>query len=192
MKKFTIRIAAMAVILCSAAACGANNSEKDSQAQDQPTVEDEIVDALGDEELVAELQAENEGEAAAPAAAPAQAPAQADKDGYTTTASGLKYKVLKEGNGKSPKATDNVTVHYEGKLTDGTVFDSSYKGGSPITFPLNRVIPGWTEGLQLMKEGAVYEFYIPYQLAYGEQGTPGGPIGPKADLIFKVELIKVQ
>lgn len=111
---------------------------------------------------------------------------------YTTTASGLKYKVLKEGTGKQPKATDNVTVHYEGKLLDGTIFDSSYQRGEPTTFPLNRVIPGWTEGVQLMKEGAVYEFYIPYQLAYGEMGTPGGPIGPKADLIFKVELIKVE
>lgn len=108
---------------------------------------------------------------------------------YKTTPSGLKYRVLREGNGVSPKATDFVTVHYEGKLTDGNVFDSSYQRGEPATFPLNGVISGWTEGLQLMKEGSIYELYIPYQMAYGEDGK--GPIPPKADLIFIVELIKV-
>lgn len=123
---------------------------------------------------------------------PAVADTLATADGdYTVTASGLKYKVLKEGTGKSPKATDIVEVNYEGKLIDGTVFDSSYARGQSATFPLNQVIAGWTEGVQLMKEGAVYEFYIPYQLAYGERGA-GGMIPPKSDLIFKVELIKVQ
>lgn len=108
------------------------------------------------------------------------------------TASGLKYEVIKEGTGASPEATDMVTVHYEGTLLDGTKFDSSYDRGQPAEFPLNRVIAGWTEGVQLMKEGATYKFLIPSALAYGERGTPGGPIGPNEDLIFTVELIRVN
>lgn len=118
--------------------------------------------------------------------------AQPEAGGYVTTPSGLKYKVIRKGIGRTPKATDVVRVNYEGKLLDGQVFDSSYTRGEPLEFPLYRVIPGWTEGLQLMQEGGIYEFYIPYQLAYGEQGTPGGPIPPRADLIFKVELIQVK
>jgi FKBP-type peptidyl-prolyl cis-trans isomerase FkpA len=115
------------------------------------------------------------------------------KEGVKTTDSGLQYKITKEGTGKSPKATDVVVVHYEGKLLDGTVFDSSIKRGQPIDFPLNRVIPGWTEGLQLMKEGGKAILYIPSKLAYGPRGTgAGGPIGPNETLIFEVELIKVQ
>ena len=110
---------------------------------------------------------------------------------YNTTPSGLQYKVLKRGTGKRPTATSLVTVNYEGTLTDGTKFDSSYDRGQDATFPLNRVIPGWTEGLQLMREGAVYEFYIPWELAYGEAGNPP-VIPPKADLKFTVELIEVQ
>ena len=113
-----------------------------------------------------------------------------DTTGYTTTASGLKYKVVKEGTGAMPKAEDTVEVHYTGKLLDGTVFDSSVERGEPAIFPLNRVIPGWTEGLQLMKEGAKYEFFIPPYLAYGERGT--GSIGPNATLYFEVELFKVK
>lgn len=108
------------------------------------------------------------------------------------TDSGLKYEILTEGTGASPSATDMVTVHYEGTLLDGTKFDSSYDRGQPAQFPLNRVIAGWTEGVQLMKEGAKYKFEIPSELAYGERGTPGGPIGPNEDLIFIVELIKVN
>jgi FKBP-type peptidyl-prolyl cis-trans isomerase FkpA len=108
------------------------------------------------------------------------------------TASGLKYEIIQEGTGASPEATDMVTVHYEGTLLDGTKFDSSYDRGQPAEFPLNRVIPGWTEGVQLMKEGATYKFLIPSELAYGERGTPGGPIGPNEDLIFTVELIRVN
>lgn len=107
------------------------------------------------------------------------------------TASGLQYVVEKEGEGAQPTAEDEVTVHYTGRLLDGTVFDSSVNRGEPATFPLNRVIPGWTEGLQLMKENGKAVFYIPSKLAYGEQGAPGA-IPPNADLIFTVELIKVN
>ena len=112
------------------------------------------------------------------------------KEGVHTTASGLQYVVEKEGTGKQPKATDEVTVHYTGRLLDGKVFDSSVARGEPATFPLNRVIPGWTEGLQLMKEGAKYVFFIPSELAYGAQGA-GRDIPPHSTLIFEVELIKV-
>lgn len=112
------------------------------------------------------------------------------KPNVKTTDSGLQYEVVKEGNGNSPSATDTVTVHYEGKLLDGTVFDSSYKRHEPTTFPLSRVIPGWTEGLQLMKEGGVYMLYVPSNLAYKD--SPQGPGGPNSTLIFKVELIKVN
>lgn len=112
------------------------------------------------------------------------------KEGVHTTATGLQYVVEKEGTGKQPKATDNVTVHYTGRLLDGKVFDSSVSRGEPATFPLNRVIPGWTEGLQLMKEGAKYVFFIPSDLAYGAQGA-GRDIPPHSTLIFEVELIKV-
>lgn len=110
---------------------------------------------------------------------------------YAVTESGLKYMILREGTGKSPKATDMVTVNYAGQLTDGTVFDSSYDRGEPTSFPLNRVIPGWTEGLQLMKEGGKAVFYIPSNLGYGPQGAPPF-IGPNADLIFTVELLNVN
>lgn len=106
------------------------------------------------------------------------------------TPSGLQYVVEKEGTGAQPTAEDEVTVHYTGRLLDGTVFDSSVNRGEPATFPLNRVIPGWTEGVQLMKEGAKYTFFIPSDLAYGPQGIPGA-IPPHSTLIFDVELIKV-
>jgi FKBP-type peptidyl-prolyl cis-trans isomerase FkpA len=113
------------------------------------------------------------------------------KEGVTTTASGLQYKVLTPGTGKSPKATDTVLVHYRGTLISGTEFDSSYKRKEPISFPLNRVIAGWTEGVQLMQEGAKFEFYIPSKLAYGSRGA-GRDIGPNEALIFEVELLKVN
>lgn len=115
----------------------------------------------------------------------------AKKEGVVTLPSGLQYQVLKEGNGKSPKATDKVVCHYEGMLIDGTMFDSSVQRGEPATFPLNGVIAGWTEGLQLMKEGAKYRFFIPYQLGYGEHGA-GASIPPFATLVFDVELIEVK
>ena len=115
----------------------------------------------------------------------------AKKEGVRTTASGLQYQVLRDGNGKQPKATDQVECHYEGTLIDGTKFDSSYDRGQTATFPLNQVIAGWTEGLQLMHEGAKYRFFIPYQLAYGERGA-GASIPPYAALIFDVELVAVK
>jgi FKBP-type peptidyl-prolyl cis-trans isomerase FklB len=114
----------------------------------------------------------------------------AKKDGVITLPSGLQYQVLKEGNGKKPTAKDTVMCHYEGFLIDGTVFDSSVQRGEPATFPLQQVIAGWTEGLQLMQEGAKYRFFIPYRLAYGEGGA-GSSIPPFAALIFDVELIQV-
>ena len=115
----------------------------------------------------------------------------AKKEGVTTTASGLQYKVLKEGNGRKPKATDSVKCHYEGFLIDGTLFDSSVQRGEPATFGLQQVIAGWTEGLQLMQEGAKYRFFIPYILGYGESGA-GQTIPPFATLIFDVELLEVK
>ena len=113
------------------------------------------------------------------------------KEGVKETASGLQYVVEKEGTGAKPGPEDEVTVHYTGKLLDGTVFDSSVSRGEPATFPLNRVIPGWTEGVQLMSEGAKYTFFIPSDLAYGPQGVPNA-IPPHSTLIFEVELIKVN
>ena len=114
----------------------------------------------------------------------------AKKEGVITLPSGLQYQVLKEGNGKKPSAKDTVMCHYEGFLIDGTVFDSSIQRGEPATFPLQQVIAGWTEGLQLMQEGAKYRFFIPYRLGYGEGGS-GNSIPPFAALIFDVELIQV-
>ena len=114
----------------------------------------------------------------------------AKRPGITVTPSGLQYEVLTEGTGRSPKATDTVRCHYHGTLIDGTVFDSSYQRNQPADFGLNQVIAGWTEGVQLMKEGGKYRFYLPYHLAYGEHGA-GNTIPPYAALVFDVELLKV-
>ena len=116
--------------------------------------------------------------------------ANATKEGVKTTKSGLQYKVLKSGNGKTPGPTSQVTTHYEGKLIDGTIFDSSVKRKMPASFGVNQVIKGWTEALQLMKEGDEWELYIPSNLAYGPQGPPS--IGPNSTLIFYIQLIKVD
>lgn len=115
----------------------------------------------------------------------------AKREGVKVTESGLQYEVLEPSLGQKPKATDTVRVHYEGTLIDGTVFDSSYKRGESISFPLNGVIKGWTEGLQLMSIGSKYKFFIPYQLAYGERGA-GASIPPYAALIFTVELLGIE
>lgn len=139
----------------------------------------------------AENNASTNGDIMAQDQAPDFLAENAKKEGVETTASGLQYKILKAGEGAKPKETDNVTVQYEGRLTDGTVFDSSYKRGQPAQFRLNQVIQGWTEGLQLMQEGSTWELYIPASLAYGANGIPG-VIPPNSPLIFKVELIKVS
>lgn len=117
--------------------------------------------------------------------------ANAKKEGVKTLPSGLQYKVLKSGSGKTPKATDTVKTHYHGTLIDGTVFDSSVERGEPVEFPVNGVIPGWTEALQLMKEGDKWQLFVPAKLAYGERGA-GGKIGPNSTLIFEVELLSIQ
>lgn len=117
--------------------------------------------------------------------------ANGKKDGVKTTASGLQYKIIKSGTGKTPKATDTVKVHYHGTLIDGTVFDSSVERGEPVSFPVNGVIPGWTEALQLMKEGDKWQLTIPSKIAYGEQGA-GGKIGPNSVLNFDVELLSIE
>ena len=115
----------------------------------------------------------------------------AKKEGVKTLPSGLQYKVIKEGTGKMPKATDTVVTHYRGTLIDGKEFDSSYQRGEPVTFQVTGVIRGWTEALQLMKEGAKWQLFIPAELAYGEQGA-GNLIGPNAVLIFEIELVSVK
>jgi len=112
------------------------------------------------------------------------------KEGVKTLASGLQYKVIKEGTGKSPKSTDMVSTHYQGTFINGTEFDSSYKRGEPATFSVNGVIPGWTEALQLMKVGSKWQLFVPSKLAYGERGQ--GPIGPNAVLVFNVELLSIK
>lgn len=170
-KKSILRMTAAAAILSGMMACG-HKAEAASEAANTP-------EEMTTTQIQSKPVTPEEREAA-------------DKMEYTTTPSGLKYKVIRKGEGtKSPTARDYVTVNYEGTLTDGTVFDSSYKRGEPIGFMLNQVIPGWTEGVQLMNEGDVYEFYIPYQLAYGERGA-GNAIPPKSDLVFVVELLKVN
>lgn len=113
------------------------------------------------------------------------------REGVTTTASGLQYEVMKMGSGDNPKETDEVTVHYHGTLTDGKVFDSSVERGDPATFPLNGVIKGWTEALQLMPVGSKFKIFLPSDLAYGPQGA-GEMIGPHETLIFEVELLKIN
>lgn len=138
------------------------------------------------EEGVAELEGED-------VVAKKYANAKVDHKGFKTTPSGLMYKQVKAGNGVKPAGPNStVLVHYTGKKLDGTVFDSSVERGEPIEFPLNAVIKGWTEGVQLMNVGSKYEFIIPANLAYGQTGTPGGPIGPNEDLYFEVELLNVR
>ncbi|MGQ9426919.1 FKBP-type peptidyl-prolyl cis-trans isomerase [Gilvimarinus sp. F26214L] len=148
------------------------------------------------EEKMASMQADQQAEREAAAADNKQKgeeflAANAEKEGVVTLPSGLQYKQIEEGEGESPEAADTVTVHYRGTLIDGTEFDSSYERGEPVSFPLQNVIPGWTEGLQHMKEGSKYELYIPSDLAYGPGGS-GPVIGPNETLIFEVELLEVD
>ena len=157
----------------------AGNTAKMTDAEAQQTVNDLLRRQREEQEKV--LRAEGER----------FLKENATKEGVVVLPSGLQYTVLREGTGRKPKATDSVKCHYEGTLTDGTVFDSSYRRGEPATFPLNGVIAGWTEGVQLMSEGAKYRFFIPYNLAYGERGA-GQSIPPFAALVFDVELISIE
>ena len=150
-----------------------------------------LVQNFFQEQEVKQQAAAAEAGKAAKAAGEAFLAENGKKEGVVTLPSGLQYQVLKEGNGKKPSATDQVVCHYEGTLIDGTVFDSSYQRNQPATFGLNQVIAGWTEGVQLMQEGAKYRFFIPYNLAYGERGA-GAQIPPFAALVFDVELIEVK
>lgn len=175
---------------------GAKDINVDDFAQSIKDVLDGKTPAVNDAEaqqLVAEFFQEQEQKQAAAAKAEGEnfLADNAKKEGVVTLPSGLQYKVLREGNGKKPSATDVVECDYEGTLINGQVFDSSYRRGERASFPLNQVIAGWTEGLQLMQEGAKYRFFIPYNLAYGERGA-GQSIPPYAALIFDVELHKVK
>lgn len=168
---------------------------RDAEAGKTPALSDEEM-AQAVQELQAQLQSDKLAELQAMAAAnleegKAFLEANAAKEGVITTDSGLQYIVLEEGSGASPTAEDTVKTHYEGRLIDGTVFDSSYERGEPATFPVSGVIPGWTEALQLMKEGAKWQLYVPAELAYGE--TPRGPhIEPNSTLIFDIELLDIN
>jgi len=161
---------------------------KDVLEKNQPQISyQEAQQVLG--KFFSELEAKIAGEAKA--AGEAFLAENAKREGAKVTESGLQYEVLEATIGQKPKATDKVRVHYEGTLIDGTVFDSSYKRGESITFGLNQVIKGWTEGLQLMSIGSKYKLYLPYQLAYGERGA-GANIPPYAALIFTVELLGIE
>ena len=161
---------------------------KDVLEKNQPQISyQEAQQVLG--KFFSELEQKIAGEAKA--AGEAFLAENAKREGVKVTESGLQYEVIEATIGQKPKATDKVRVHYEGTLIDGTVFDSSYKRGESITFGLNQVIKGWTEGLQLMSIGSKYKLYIPYQLAYGERGA-GASIPPYAALIFTVELLGIE
>ena len=161
---------------------------KDVLEKNQPQISyQEAQQVLG--KFFSELEEKIEGEAKS--AGEAFLAENAKREGVKVTESGLQYEVLEATIGQKPKATDKVRVHYEGTLIDGTVFDSSYKRGESITFGLNQVIKGWTEGLQLMSIGSKYKLYLPYQLAYGERGA-GANIPPYAALIFTVELLGIE
>lgn len=178
MKKF--KYLAIAVVAFGTAVIAASCSEKNKKAaeSDTTTVEETVSEVVTDSVATRFRNPDFQSE-------------YATDSTYTTTPTGLKYMIEKEGTGAKPGPTDEVTVHYTGRLLDGTVFDSSVQRGEPATFPLNQVIAGWTEGLQYMKEGSKYVFYIPSDLAYGKNGAPGA-IPPYSDLIFEVELIKVN
>ncbi|MBR5674031.1 MAG: FKBP-type peptidyl-prolyl cis-trans isomerase [Muribaculaceae bacterium] len=171
MKKF-LAIAMAAILMTAMSSCGGGNASDTENTTD--TVADYGTEIKDNKTIGREFLEEN-----------------AKNDSVIQTESGLQYMVLKEGTGAKPGPTDEVTVHYTGKLINGTVFDSSVERGEPATFPLNKVIPGWTEGLQLMSEGAKYRLFIPSELAYGEKGA-GQQILPNSTLIFDVELIKVE
>ncbi|MDP4584862.1 MAG: FKBP-type peptidyl-prolyl cis-trans isomerase [Verrucomicrobiales bacterium] len=152
--------------------------------------EDEVAAAFAENQKIIDAKNMSPEDKANMEAGEAFLAGNAKKEGVKTTKSGLQYVVINAGDGAKPKDTDEVTVHYHGTLIDGTVFDSSVERGEPATFPLNRVIPGWTEGVQLMPQGAKYKFFIPYDLAYAERGA-GADIKPFSALVFEVELLKI-
>ncbi len=192
MKKNFIPAAAVAVAVAlvslgGLSSCKSDKSQKADAADSAQAIEG-MVDAVVAADTVPTISDPTDMSAYTAAYFTQQQPSDST---YAVSPTGLKWVVVVPGTGESPKATDAVTVHYTGRLTDGTVFDSSVSRGEPATFPLNRVIPGWTEGLQTMKVGGKTVFYIPSDLAYGEQGIPG-TIPPAAPLIFEVELLQIN
>jgi FKBP-type peptidyl-prolyl cis-trans isomerase len=165
------------------------------EQQDRLMSQEEIMAEMQafQQKLIAEQQAEMAAAAEAnKAAGEAFLAENGQKEGVVTTESGLQYRVITQGEGEIPGAEDTVEVHYAGTLLDGTEFDSSYKRGSTVSFPVNGVIPGWTEALQLMPVGSKWKLFIPSDLAYGPGGTGGGPIGPNETLVFEVELVDIK
>ncbi|MBV8555756.1 MAG: FKBP-type peptidyl-prolyl cis-trans isomerase [Planctomycetaceae bacterium] len=164
---------------------------KDGLAGQEKLTPEQIQQAM--QEFQRELQGKQQELASAKAKeAEAYLAENKKQPGVTTRPSGLQYSILREGTGRTPKATDTVSANYEGKLTDGTVFDSSYKRGQPLSIPVNRVIRGWSEALQSMKEGSKWHLVIPPDLAYGATPPPGSPIPPNAVLVFDVELLRIE
>jgi FKBP-type peptidyl-prolyl cis-trans isomerase len=169
---------------------GLKDGYEGADARLTPEEAQQVLQTFQQQMMAKQQQKHQEDLAANQAAAEAFFAQNREKEGVLETESGLQYEVLEAGAGDSPTAEDTVTVHYRGTLLDGTQFDSSYDRGEPATFPLGRVVPAWTEGLQLMKEGAKYKLYVPPALGYGERGAPP-KIGPNAGLLFEVELIDV-
>ena len=163
--------------------------KKEDLIMDEDTARDNIMNEINKQREIMEKQQADQAETNKEASE-AFLSENATKEGVIVLESGLQYKILQEGTGATPKATDTVEVHYVGTLIDGTVFDSSITRGAPVVFPVNGVIKGWTEALQLMKVGAKWKLYIPYHLAYGERGA-GGAIGPFQTLIFDIELVEI-
>ena len=192
MKKLVVIFVCCAALLVS---CGGSPSEEaavetpSAEAPAEPAAAQSVPESTSSEPAAAPAEAVVQQPASAPKAAPKAMPAQ--PTGMQTTASGLKYEVLKMGAGPKPTLADNVTVHYRGQLTNGTVFDSSYDRGEPATFPLARVVKGWQEGVQLMPLGSTFRFEIPPDLGYGARGA-GDVIPPNATLIFQVELLGIN
>ena len=187
-----ICLAASAALIL--ASCGNNDAEEAAAADPKAAAESKTNEEAASENTNTPDAEANARAAENLAASMAFLEENAGRDGVIVTDSGLQYMIVKEGpdEGLQPISTDVVQVHYVGTLKDGVEFDSSRARGAAATFPLNKVIPGWTEGVQLMSEGDHFRFFLPPDLAYGETGTPGGPIGPNEALIFDVELIKVQ